>query len=89
MKRIFYHEKGNVDEAWFYLVRDAETGAVYVEHQWGASDHSGSDRIDIIEFLEGPHRPACNNLLRLVGAMIEQADDALRPPPARRKEHLN
>ena len=35
MKRFFHREKDNADEAWYYLARDAGTGAVYVERQWG------------------------------------------------------
>jgi hypothetical protein len=88
MKRFFFREKGNADEVW-YLARDAETGAVYVEHGWISSDDSGSDRIDISDFLEGRSTTARNNLLGFIGAIIEEDGDAPKPPPRRRKERLN
>ena len=81
MKRFFYCEKGNADEAWYYLARDVETGEVYVEHQWAASGKLGSNRIEITDFLEGPYTTARNNLLRRIGAIIEEAGNAPRPPP--------
>jgi hypothetical protein len=88
MKRFFFREKGNADEVW-YLARDAETGAVYVEHGWISSDDSGSDRIDISDFLEGPSTTARNNLLGFIGAIIEVDGDVPKPPAYRRKERLN
>jgi hypothetical protein len=87
MKRFFYREKGNADEAWYYLARDVESGAVYVEHQWASSGKLGSNRIEISDFVEGPYTTASNNLLRFVGAIIEEDGDA--PSACRRKKHLN
>ena len=80
MKRFFYREKGNHVEAWYYLARDTETGAVYIEHQWASWGNSGSNRIDISDFLEGPSTRARNSFLRLVGAIIEEGGDAPVPP---------
>jgi hypothetical protein len=51
MKRFFYLEKGNRGEAWYYLGRDAQTGAVYVECKWAARGILGSKRIAITDFL--------------------------------------
>jgi hypothetical protein len=83
MTRFFYREKGNGigDEAW-YLARDAATGALYVEHR----SSSGTDRIKIGDFIEGPCTTARNNLLRFVGGIIEEAPES---PPRRHKQHLN
>ena len=85
MKRFFYREKGDADEAWYYLARDAETGTFYVEHQWASSGNSGSNRIEIGEFLEGPYTTPRNSFLRLVGAIIKEARDA----PLRRRKNLS
>jgi hypothetical protein len=87
MTRFFYREKGNGtgDEAW-YLARDAATGALYVEHRWASSGNSGTDRIKIGDFLEGPYTTARNSLLRFVGGIIEEAPES---PPRRPKQHLN
>jgi hypothetical protein len=81
MKRFFYREKGNHDEAWYYLARDTETGVVYVECQW-AVGHLGSNRIEIADFLSGPSKAPRNNLLRLIGTLVTKAGDAARLPPA-------
>jgi hypothetical protein len=78
MKRFFYREKGNHDEAWYYLARDNETGVVYVECQWAVGDHLGSNRIEIADFLSGPARA---NLLRLIGTLVTEAGDAPAPAP--------
>jgi hypothetical protein len=79
MKRFFYREKGNKDEAWYYLARDTETGAVYVECQWAVGDRSGSNRIEITDFLMGPSNTARNNLLRLIGTLVTKAGDTETP----------
>jgi hypothetical protein len=89
MKRFFYREKGNADEAWYYLARDAKTGAFYVERRWVSWGNSGSNRTEISDFLEGPSTSAQNNLLRFVGGIIERAGDARRPRSRRRKQNLN
>jgi hypothetical protein len=89
MKRFFHCEKGNADEAWYYLARDAETGAVYVERQWASRDKSGCNRIEIGDFLEGPSTIARNNLLRSIGATIAEASDTPRAQRRRRKRTLH
>jgi hypothetical protein len=56
-----YLEKSNHEEAWYYFARDAVTGAVYV-CRWAASGNSGTDRIEIGDFPEGPSTTARNSL---------------------------
>ena len=71
-KLFFHREKGNSGEVRYYLDRNAETGAVYVERHWTASGYSGSNRIEISDFLAGPYVPASNSFLRLIGGIIER-----------------
>jgi hypothetical protein len=78
-RRFFYHEKGNHDETWYYLARDTESGEVYVEHDWAARGNLGSERIEIAEFLSGPPITARHNLLKLIGTLVVESDDAPRP----------
>jgi hypothetical protein len=78
-KRFFYHEKGSHDETWYYLARDTETGAVYIEHEWAARADTGSKRVDIAEFLSGPSMTARDNLLKLIGTLVQETGDAPRP----------
>jgi hypothetical protein len=79
MKRFFCHEKGNHDEAWYYLARDTESGAVYIEHEWAERGNFGSKRIGVAEFLSGPSMTARDNLLELIGTLVVETGDAPRP----------
>jgi hypothetical protein len=88
MKRFFYREKGNHGEAWYYLGRDTQTGAVYVEYRWAARGNLGSKRIAVTDFLRGPSKPARNSLLRLI-RRLNEARDAGRLQARRRKQNLN
>ena len=83
MKRFFYHEKGNHDEAWYYLAWDTESGAVYMEHEWAEQGNLGSKRIEVAEFLSGPSMTARDNLLELIGTLVVETGDAPRPQKAR------
>jgi hypothetical protein len=80
MKRFFYHEKGNHDETWYYLARDTESGAVYIEHEWAERGNLGSKRIGVAEFLSGPSMTARDNLLKLIGTLVSETGDAFRGP---------
>ena len=88
MTRFFYREKGHHGEAWYYLSRDAQTGAVYVECKWAARGNLGSKRIAVSAFLRSPSQPARNSLLRLIRSLRE-AGDARRLQPGLREQSLN
>ena len=88
MKRFFYREKGDRGEAWYYLGRDTQTGALYVECKWTARGIFGSKRIAVSAFLRSPSQPARNSLLRLIGR-LKETGDAQRLQARRRKQNLN
>ena len=77
-RRFFYHEKGNHDETWYYLARDTETWAVYIEHERAARGDVGTKRIEIADFLSGPSLTARDNLLKLIGTLVLEPDDCHR-----------
>ena len=79
VKLFFYHEKGNHDETWYYLARNTESGAVFVEHEWAERGNLGSRRIGLAEFLSGSSMTACDNLLDLIGTLVLETGDAPRP----------
>jgi hypothetical protein len=77
-KQFFHHEKGNHDETWYHLARDTDTGAVYIEHEWSGPGNTGSKRIQIGEFLSSPGGTARDNLLKLIGTLVQETGDAPR-----------
>jgi hypothetical protein len=89
MKRFFYREKNDRGEAWYYLGRNTQTGAAYVECKWAARGILGSRRMAVSAFLRSPSQPARNSLLRLIGRLKEEAGDAQRLQPRRRRQNLN
>lgn len=66
-KQFFYHEKGNHDETWYYLVRDTETNNIYVIHAWATKSNVDEASMDIAAFLNSGRGTAQDNLLKLLG----------------------
>lgn len=77
-RKFFYHEKGNHDEKWYHLARDTETGAVFIEHEWAARGDVGSQRIEVAEFLSGGATTAKANLLKLIGTLVQDPEEATK-----------
>jgi hypothetical protein len=74
---VFLSREGQ--QAWYYLGRDTESGAVYIEHEWAERGNLGSKRIEVAEFLSGQSMTARDNLLELIGTLVVKTGDAPRP----------
>ncbi len=76
-KQFYYHEKGNHEENWYYLVVGND-GRAYVEHEFSGRPGSASveiapaTRMSVVEFLSGGSGTAQDNLLRLIGNLAAE-----------------
>ena len=75
VKRQFHrHERGRGDEDFYYLARDAESGRVFVYHEWshrrGDGYEPGNAHIELGAFLNG-QGTAQQRRLHLIGTLVE------------------
>jgi hypothetical protein len=68
--RELYHSPNG--DRW-HLVRDPDTGHVFVEHQANLPSGGHVDEIEIGEFLNQGHGPEHQELLRLIGTLVDEA----------------
>jgi hypothetical protein len=74
MRRFYQHEDGSHAETFYYLVRDPETGAAFIRHEWYDKADVGHRRIEIADFLTTGKNTAQSNLLRYIGSLVEIED---------------
>jgi hypothetical protein len=61
------------------LVRESQSGRVYIEHEPNASSGGQTSRIEVADFLaRGSHGPEHQALLRLIGTLVDEAAPAQR-----------
>jgi hypothetical protein len=60
----------------WYLVREPRSGRVFIRHEPNAASGGNIDLIEIAEFLAQQHGPQHNELLRLIGTLIDGVSDA-------------
>ncbi len=59
------------------LVREPQTGRVFIEHQPNVSSGGKSSRVEVGDFLtRGGHGPEHQALLRLIGTLVDEAPPA-------------
>jgi hypothetical protein len=79
-RQFFHHEHGVGDQDWYYLARDTDSGHVFVLREWSHRTADtfvpGSGIIEIPVFLNG-HGPAEDELLRLIGILVQDDSEAL------------
>jgi len=68
-------EKGMGNEDWYYLARDAETGNVFVRHEWshrsGGGYESGEKDVPLADFLSEGGGDRQRQLLELIGTLVQ------------------
>jgi hypothetical protein len=78
-RQFFSHERGLGDEDFYYLARNAETGKVFVFHEWshkrGNGFEPGATHIELDAFLV--HRGTAQDKLRaLIGTLVLDSSHA-------------
>ncbi len=75
-QRFYYHEKGNHDERWHYLVRDTENGRVWIVNAYApmGQDYYETES-ELAQFLADDNSTAKSNLLQLIGTLVPDEDE--------------
>ena len=60
----------------WHLVRETDSGSVFIKHQPNAASGGRTSRVEIAEFLAGGHGPEHQALLRLIGTLVGEPADA-------------
>jgi hypothetical protein len=82
-ERVLYRSANG--DRW-YLVRDAGSGQVFVKHQPNPPSGGQTTNIEIGEFLaRGHHGPEHQELLRLIGTLVEGLPDAIQQATTTRR----
>ena len=72
-KQFHSHEVGMGDEDWLYLVRDTDSGRVFIYHEWsrrkGQGHEGGNEEIELDAFLSGSGT-AQSRLKELIGTLV-------------------
>ncbi len=75
-KQFSSSEVGMGDEDWHYLVRDTESGRIFIYHEWshrqGQGYASGNEDIDLEVFLQRGGTPG-DQLCQLIGTLCQNA----------------
>jgi hypothetical protein len=72
-RRELYRSAPNGDR--WSLVRQEESGRVYIEHEPNASSGGQTTRIEVGYFLMSGQGPEQQALVRLIGSLVEQPED--------------
>jgi hypothetical protein len=56
----------------WHLARDPDSGRVFVVHEPNLASGGRTSRIEISAFLAGDHGPEHQELLRLIGSLVDQ-----------------
>jgi hypothetical protein len=78
--RELYHSPNG--DRW-HLARDPDTGRVFVKHQANLPSGGHMAEIEIGVFLNKGHGPEHQELLRLIGTLVEEAPPRRQAPPRR------
>jgi hypothetical protein len=71
--RLLYRSPNG--DCW-HLVRESDSGSVFIKHQPNAASGGRTSRIEIAEFLQDGRGPEHQALLRLIGTLVGQSTDA-------------
>jgi hypothetical protein len=63
----------------WYLVREPRSGRVFIRHEPNAASGGDTALIEIADFLMQGHGPQHDELLRLIGTLVEGSSDAYKP----------
>ena len=78
--RELYHSPNG--DRW-HLARDPDTGRVFVKHQANLPSGGHMAEIEIGVFLNQGYGPEHQELLRLIGTLVEEAPPRRQAPPRR------
>ena len=81
MRQLYHNSNG---DRW-YLVRDPDTGRVLIRHEANLASRGHVDDIEIGTFLGQGYGPEQQQLLRLIGTLVDETADHQETVAARPK----
>ena len=77
VKQREFYSSSNGDR--WHLVREPRSGRVFIRHEPNAASGGDTDLVEINEFLAQQRGPQHDELLRLIGTLVDGPSDAKAP----------